>query len=35
MKDTSARNERIAIVVMLVSGAALVAYSMFLSLVGG
>jgi len=35
MKDTSARNERIAVSVMLASGVALVAYSMILSLLGG
>ncbi len=34
MKDTSARNERVAVSVMLFSGVALVAYAMFVSLLG-
>lgn len=32
MKETSERNERITICVMLVSGFALVAYAMFVSM---
>ncbi len=32
MKETSERNERITVCVMLLSGIALVAYSMFVSI---
>jgi len=34
VKDTSARNERIAVGVMLAGGVALVIYSMFVSFLG-